>query len=305
MQSLIRSVSRFLHTTLSNVSTGAFLKNQDLINATNQQNQIQLRLMYRQILASGQSLPLLSEVEFRGHSQNGEDGILLFIFALIGTINKMCAEICAGDGIQCNSANLIINHSWHGLLVDGDSKLVERGTRYYGSGPSTFFAPPIFKQAWITKDNINTILIDNGFTGEIDLLTIDVDGNDWWIWQAIDVINPRVVVVEINGALASDQPWIMPYQADFDKRKGKLHAYGYGASLSAFERLARAKGYRLIGIESHGINAFFIRDDVGQNIFSAVSANECLANSLFAKQFRAKHNDRLTKLTWIEADHAL
>ncbi len=305
MQRLTRSISSYIYRLLSSTSTGAFMKNQDLANTLNQQNQIALRLMYRQLQATKQPLPLFDEVEFRSHSQNGEDGILLFIFSLIGTTNKKCVEICAGGGIQCNSANLILNHGWYGLLFDGDPDLVKQGNRFFQSSPDTFFAPPIFKQAWITKENVNSLIQDNGFIGEIDLLTVDVDGNDWWIWQAITIIRPRVVVVEINLILKPDVEWVMPYQADFSKHQAGAIPYGYGASLSAFVALARSKGYRLIGTESSRINAFFMRDDIGEDIFPEVNAASCLVDNPFIQKLQAKYYEQLLKASWIEASTAL
>ncbi len=99
--------------------------------------QILLQLKYRELLQRELPLPTFEDVEFRAFSQNGEDGILLYIFTLIGMMNRRAVEICAGDGIECNTANLIINHGWTALLFDGNSQLIERGkafyTRKYGS----------------------------------------------------------------------------------------------------------------------------------------------------------------------------
>src|SRR5262245_54832977 len=107
-------------------------------------SQIQLALTYRQMYDERRKLPAASEVGFKAYSQADEDGILLFLFAVLGTHSKTCVEICAGDGIECNSANLILHHGWHGLLVDGDETAVERGRRFYGQSPGSYVYPPKF-----------------------------------------------------------------------------------------------------------------------------------------------------------------
>src|SRR5436190_6028905 len=131
--------------------------------------QIALRLKYQQLRDRGGRLPELPDVEFRCHSQGGEDGILLFLFSVIGVESRRVVEICAGDGSECNAANLIINHGWQGLLLDGDPDNVARGNVFYGMHPNTKFSPPTFVNAWITAANINALVADHGFGGPIDL----------------------------------------------------------------------------------------------------------------------------------------
>src|SRR5215831_18093539 len=92
--------------------------------------QVLLRQQYRELANRGGPLPDFADVEFRCNSQNGEDGILLYIFSLIGMTTHMALEICAGDGIECNAANLILNHGFHGLLFDGNAELIERGRAF-------------------------------------------------------------------------------------------------------------------------------------------------------------------------------
>ena len=158
--------------------------------------QLLLRLQYQDLARRGVDLPTLEDVEFRCHSQNGEDGILLYIFALIATTNRRVVEICAGDGIECNAANLLVNHGWSGLLLDGDAELVARGKAFYANCLNTWVQPPTFVNAWITSDRVNSVVGDHGFSGPIDLLSLDVDGNDYWIWKALDCVTPRVVVLD-------------------------------------------------------------------------------------------------------------
>ena len=241
--------------------------------ASEQLNQLILKNQYRNIKKKDLSNYKFDEVGFRKYSQNSEDGILLFIFSLIGSLNKTVVEICASDGIQCNSANLIINHGWKGLLFDGDIKAVEKGQKFYGSHPDTFTLPPKFIHAWITKENINSLISNNDLKGEIDLLSIDMDGVDYWIWEALNCINPRVVVTEIQCIWGSGRSVTVPYTDDFKTTFVNNFGIYSGASISAFVALANKKGYRLIGFEKYGFNAFFMRNDVGVDSFPTINTN--------------------------------
>jgi hypothetical protein len=226
--------------------------------------------------AAGQ-LPL-SETEFRCFSQNGEDGILLYIFALVGTTNKKVVEICAGNGIECNAANLIINQGWSGLLVDGDEDNIARGRRFYESCRETVVFRPVLTSAWVTAENVNDLVTRHGFAGDMDLLSLDVDGMDYWIWNALTCIRPRVVIVEFNARWGPERAVTLRYRPDF-KEDWHRHPWSHGASLSAFVHLGRQRGYRLIGTNRSGPNAVFLRSDTGTDRFPEISAAEAYRRS--------------------------
>jgi hypothetical protein len=246
-----------------------------------------------QDVSRGAAPPLaFSDVEFSAYSQNGEDGILLYIFAMIGTVNRKVVEVCAGDGVECNAANLIINHGWTGLLLDGNPALIARGKKFYATRTNAWRLnrlPPALVHAWITVDNVNELFTSHGMSGEIDLLSIDMDGNDYWIWKAIDAISPRVVIAEYNNRWGADRAVTVPYTTDFVARGEAPDGEGYfGASLPAFVALAAQKGYRLVGANSPNTNAFFMRNDVGTTMFPGVSAETCLTSRYAAHQRRTK-----------------
>ena len=241
-----------------------------LIPAVNKQLQILLMQKYQELLREKKPLPKFIDTEFRAFSQNGEDGILLYIFSLIGMTNRIAVEVCAGNGIESNSANLIVNHGFRGLLFDGDEKNIKTAREFFEHSKDTFVSPPKVAQAWITKSNINDLIKNNGISGEIDLLSVDMDGVDYWIWKAINVINPRVVVVEYHEELGTE-PITVPYSDNF-RKAGNY----FGASLPAFTKLAREKGYRLIGSNRQKFNGFYIRNDIAQDIFPEVSVESCL-----------------------------
>ena len=122
-------------------------------------------------------------------------------------------EICAGDGIQCNTANLIINHGWNGLMFDGNEQLVQVGRSFYANLGDTFCHPPTIVNEWITRENINDVIKNNGFEGQVDLLSLDLDGVDYWAWEVLDVIRPRVVIAEIQCIWGAERAVTVPYRA--------------------------------------------------------------------------------------------
>lgn len=238
--------------------------------------QLRLAHEWRRISQHGDKLPLLADTEFRAFSQNGEDGILLYIFSLIGSGQKRCVEICAGDGIECNSANLILNHGWTGLLVDGNEANVQKGRRFYATHRDTFSFPPKFAHAWVDRETVNETIEKNGFSREIELLSLDLDGVDYWIWEAMDVIQPKVVVAETQCIWGANRSVSVPYRRDFSSPLIQGFGVYSGASLPAFVKLGKKKGYRLVGTQALGFNAFFVREDIGAEWLPEVSADYCL-----------------------------
>ncbi|MEN6405241.1 MAG: hypothetical protein ABFC77_02095 [Thermoguttaceae bacterium] len=250
-------------------------KQWDRIGTNDKTAQLLLSLEYAKLARAGEPLPSFDDVAFRAYSQNGEDGVLHFVFSLIQTTNKKCVEVCAGDGIECNTANLIINHDWTGLLVDGNKENVERGREFYRSLPDRRMWPPKFANAWITVESINSVIRDNGMSGEIDLFSLDIDGNDYWVWEALDCIQPRAVILEFEKAW--DECVSMVYNPDNhyiwpgDNGPKRL----VGASLPAFVKLGRKKGYRLVGAHAC-MNAVFLREGVGEEFFPEIPAAQVL-----------------------------
>ncbi len=217
----------------------------------------------------------LQNVGFREYSQHEEDGILLFIFAIIGTTNQKCVEICVGNGIECNTTNLIVNHGWTGLMFDGSEANIKTASDFFAQHPNTKYWPPITKSAWITRENVNALIRDNGFNDVIDLLSIDIDGNDYWVWKEIEVIQPRVVVVEINHLWGAQKSVTVPYDPQF---KAIFSEYGSdyaGASIMAFVKLATKKGYKLVGTNRFATNAFFVQEALISELLPEVSTQSC------------------------------
>ena len=272
----------------------------DTIATASQGTQILLTMAYQDRAESGALLPSFSDVEFRMYSQNGEDGILLYLFSLLGESTKKVVELGAGNGSECNGANLIINRGWRGLLFDGDEENVKRGQQFYATGPNTSWYPPTMAHAWITRENVNELIADRGFEGGLDLLSIDLDGIDYWIWKALDCVQPVVVVAEYNWTWGPVESKTIPYDPGFvlpplEGRSYEDNIY-FGASLNALVGLGREKGYRLVGTNRWGFNAFFLQNGVGEQWFPEVKPEDCfdtpVMRSRWNSGFISEHQSR-------------
>lgn len=193
-------------------------------------------------------------------SQNDEDGIIAEIFRRIGVSERRCfVELGVGDGLENNTLALLFS-DWKGLWIEGSSRSCRRIRRGY---PKTLASGQLkLTQAFITVDNIDR-LIGGHFQGEIDLLSIDLDGNDLHILRAITGIRPRVIVMEYNGKFRPPIEYCMEYRPD--------HRWdgtdNYGASLSSIDRHLSSIGYSLVGSSLCGINCFFVRSDLLKDRF--------------------------------------
>jgi hypothetical protein len=197
---------------------------------------------------------------------------------LIGFTDRRVVEFCCGTGWECMAANLIVNHGCVGLLVDASKARIEDARQFFGRCRETFFTPPTLVQVWITAENVNDLLCEHGFTGDVDLFALDMDGVDYWIWKALEAIRPRVVVLEYNRLWGPQVSVTVPYRPDFAMpRTSNIEEQYHSASLPAFVKLGREKGYRLVGIQRTGLNAFFLRADVAPDILPEVSPAQVFA----------------------------
>jgi hypothetical protein len=239
----------------------------------------------------------LNDNGFRIHSQFEEDGLLLFIFSKIGFTNKKGVEMCCGWGSESMLGNLILYHGFDALLFDGDKSSVERAKSFFTAHPNTVLHPPKVIHQWITRDNINTIIKENDFEGEIDIFSLDVDGVDYYLMQELTVISPRVVICEIHNVIPPNLSLTIPYSDQFDHTDGKYNADFRSVSLLAMVNLMKEKGYRLIGSHKYGFNVIFMRNDVGAKWFAEVSHEKCLENS-YTKE-RLKVWPSVSHMPWV------
>ena len=255
------------------------------------------RLEWRRLAATGGPTPSFDEVQCRFFSQNGEDGIIWYLVSLIGDGSKRVVEICCGDGIECCSANLVVNHGWHGLLFEGNSELVARGRHFYKHCGDAWYAPPQFVNTWVTPDNVNGLLSDHGFESDVDVVIIDMDGNDYWMWDALQ-LDPKLVVVEVNETLGTEPSVAIHYRPDFQLPHGSVYR---SASLRAFTKLAKRRGYRLVGMERYNFNAFFLRNDCAPDLIPEVSVESCMIHPKLSHSLvLAKREKVLAEESWLD-----
>ena len=213
-----------------------------------------------------QNAKRLNRHEFQIYSQNGEDGIIQEIFRRIGSTNKIFVEFGVGNGLENNTVALLL-HGWSGAWIDGDTSQVGKIRRSLGKpigdGKLTV------KNGFVSAENIERHFRDLNVPAEPDFLSIDIDGNDYWVWQAIKSYKPRVVVLEYNAHFGPSLAWVQKYNPAH-RWKGTNY---FGVSLKALEMLGQKKGYKLVACNFVGNNAFFVRDDlVGDHFLTPSSA---------------------------------
>jgi len=231
-----------------------------LDDRTSPATKIALRSLFLEYRRLAQ-LPSIWDTGFRVFSQFDEDGVMLFLLAAAGDGPRRVVDLGAGDGVHAsNCANLLLNLGYDGLLVDSDAAKIDWARRFYARHPDTKERPPATECAFLTRENVDDVVRGAGFEGELDLLSIDVDGNDYWLWDALECVQPRFVLMEVHPEHGLED-YAMPYDPEFvwsEAPPGTRH----GASPAAMARLAERRGYRLVGANQYGFNVFFARNDV-------------------------------------------
>ena len=222
--------------------------------------------------------------EKKVYSQNGEDGIVEFIFSKIGTTNKFSVEFGVGNGFECNTILLLERMGWKSLMMDygADQKIkwtsvlnkawsnrklglkdnIKKDVTFLKKivkqkERTTQFQPDI-KNERITAENIQNLFQKYNVPKKFDLLSIDIDYNDYWVWKSIVDYSPRVVIIEYNSSIPPSESRVVPYDSDAVWDGSNY----FGASLLALQNLGMSKGYTLVGCDQNGVNAFFCQSDL-------------------------------------------
>ena len=233
----------------------------------------------------------LARVEFRVFSQFGDDGIIQYIVSRLDLplAERRFVEFGVENYREANTRFLLLNDNWSGLVIDGSENYI-----------SSIRSEPIYWRhdltavsRFVTRDNISSILETAGFSGRIGLLSIDVDGNDYWIWEALTAVDPAIVIVEYNGIFGGREAVTIPYQADFVRQNAHYSYLYWGTSLQALSHLAARKGYVWIGCNSAGNNAYFVRSEYANNFYLP-----SLPQDFVAAKFR-EGRDQEGKLAYI------
>lgn len=204
----------------------------------------------------------LGRHEAQVFSQSGEDGILQEIFRRIGAERRTFVEFGAGDG-GANNTTLLLQSGWRGVWVEASDASCRRITAALG-GPIRDGALTLH-QAFLTPETVASELRSAGADDTPDLLSIDVDGNDYWLWRALAGLRARVVAVEYNAHYPPPVRWVMPYDPDHQWRGDSY----FGASLESLAALGEELGYVLVGCTLVGTNAFFVRRELAGDRFAA------------------------------------
>jgi hypothetical protein len=246
-----------------------------------QENEIRrIQSEFPYLIADSSKKTALRVHERRYYSQNGEDGILLYLFSKIGARNKNFIEFGIEDGTECNAANLAINFGWSGLFIEGSPHLTEKARKFYYNRHKIHSERVKIVSEFLTVENVNQVFEQNSMIGEIDLLSIDIDGNDYWIWQSITCVQPRVVVIEYNASFGIERSITVEYDPAFDAHRKHPTGWYHGASLRALVKLAKKKNYILAGCDSSGTNAFFVRADLAHGKIEEMFPDEAFYPSV-------------------------
>ena len=253
----------------------------------------------RQLLLAGRSaswnvrqrtaIESLRDVEFRVHSQWGEDGIIDWLVQTVPIQDTTFVEFGVENYQEANTRFLLQNRNWRGLIMDGNPAYMANLTT-----EQIYWRHDIRAvSAFVTRQNINHLLVENGIRGDIGLLSIDIDGNDYWILEAITVISPRILICEYNAVLGDMRAVTIPYSQDFSRIKAHPSGQYFGASIKALTNLAARKGYEFVGTCSNGVNAFFVRND----LFGAI-ADRIMDRRVFPSRHRDSR-DETGRLTYV------
>ena len=250
------------------------------------------RIESRQILETAK----LADSELKENSQTGEDGILQKLVQQVPVKRQIFIEFGVERYTQCNTRFLLEKDYWSGLVLDGSESNIQRLR-----ADSIYWRRNIKAEAvFITKDNINEVFQRNGVTGDIGILSVDIDGNDYWVWDAINTVDPAIVVAEYNALFGPDHAISVPYDPTFYRTTAHYSNLFYGTSLAALEHLAKKKGYRLVYANKFGNNAFFVKNGLAENVFPGLTAKQAYSPQAFGES-----RSESGKLTFLRQEDAL
>ena len=282
----INKIKRSLHA-ISQIREIHSLVTNDLKSAKINLGQIQAYLNNQR-----NDIKKLADVEFQVFSQWGDDGIIQYLINKIDIPEKTFIEFGVENYKESNTRFLLINNKWEGLVIDGSKNNID-----YIKSDHIYFTNHLFaKEAFVTKENINKLIqtgfLDKKYGNETGILSIDIDGNDYWVWKEISVINPVIVIIEYNALFGSEKPWTIPYKENFIWDQTPF----WGSSLKALCNISETKGYHFIGCNSNGNNAYFVRKDKIRDI-KPLSCSEGFSKA----SFRLYNDQQGGKLNELEA----
>lgn len=224
----------------------------------------------------------LCEYECQVYSQWGEDGLIQYLIRQVVIEHPIFVEFGVENYTESNTRFLLMNNHWSGLVIDG----ADRNIEFIKRDPIYWRHNLKAECAFVTAENINELLKASGVDGDIGLLSIDIDGNDYWVWDAVKVVSPRIVIVEYNARFGPHRAVTVPYDPSFNRAEAHYSRIYYGASLAALVSLGSRKGYDFVGCNSAGNNAFWVRRDVRPSALPIMTASEGFVPSQFRESRR-------------------
>ena len=225
----------------------------------------------------------INDYEFSIFSQWGEDGILNYLIENLDIQSKNFIEFGVENYLESNTRFILQNNNWSGLILDNNKKNIKEIKKHYYFWKHDLKA----QHAHITIKNIDKLINKNNFENNIGILSIDVDGNDYWIWKNIKTINPAIVVIEYNSRFGKNKSVTIPYDENFDRQKAHSSMIYYGASLKALCKIAETKNMKLVGTNIAGNNAFFVKKDLLNDQIKELSLQDCFR----VGKFRESRNE--------------
>lgn len=272
MIQFLKKILKFNRTTVINNNVVSNKETDKLLSNTMVQN----GRIWTQLLLQNKNIKSLQEAEFKVFSQWGDDGIIQYLVNYLDIDNKTFIEFGVEDYLESNTRFLLINDNWSGLIMDGSESHISKikNDEMYWKYDLTA------KSAFITAENINQIISEEDINGKIGLLHIDIDGNDYWIWKALKVVEPIIMIVEYNSIFGYERAITIPYKADFTRTSGHFSNLYAGSSILSLCDLAEEKGYAFIGCNSAGNNAYFVKKEFLKDL-KALTAKEGYVESKF------------------------
>lgn len=260
--------------------------------------QVAQRLLFEQYRRDTAEDPWLPDYGLRVYSQSDEDGILLYLLAKLGLGDRRCIEVGLASPFGSNTTNLLVNWGFTGLGIEGSDEVARTVRQWFEGQADTKIDPPQIVSSWLSAASIERVLADAGWAGTpVDVMSIDIDGVDYWLWKALESITPRIVVIEIADMWPPDRSVTVPDDARFSEARELDTSYA-SASLAAMTKLATAKGYRLVGVHRHGFNAFYVHESVG-SFPPAVSVEACAYQPMTVRE-RPLRLPRMESMEWVE-----
>ena len=231
----------------------------------------------------------LADAEFRVYSQWGEDGIIEWLVSQVEVPNRRFIEFGVEDFREANCRFLLRHRGWKGFVMDGS----ESNMASLRKDPIHWMYDLTAQAAFVTAENICGLIADAGFAGRVGLLSIDLDGNDYWVWKAIDNVDAAIVVCEYNAVFGDRHALSIPYNPGFER--GAAHSSGlyWGSSIEALRQLSAERGYVFVGTNSAGMNAFFVKQELAAPVLDKLAETKA-----YPSRYRESRNET-GKLTFV------